>query len=234
MSSPNRIKQFSLTLIASTIICAGTPAQASHAATAPSISAARPQAMCVAPPPYAGTDWTNTTPGSSWIGLALYGGNCYNGYDHQLAYAANGGSYGAVIQHVEKHVDRPRQWGAFNVSFRNSTAYFEVEVMLRGEYAGLLRVNWQYQGASGTDYFRHTRESSLRLPRDGSYLDSCDYVVERNNLLTAECASPNGEWIKAQLKYPASCTDDITNLDGHLICSNRNFQRAATSGLVLT
>lgn len=52
----------------------------------------------------------------------------------------------------------------------------------------------------------------------GSYLNSCDQVINTGTQLRARCKTHDERWIPAQLQHLLFCVSDISTDDGVLVC----------------
>ena len=64
-------------------------------------------------------------------------------------------------------------------------------------------------------------QSGGRLP-PGSYSRTCSDAVMIGSVLTAHCKDQNGVTIRTRL-YVRSCSGDITNVFGELVCASRRL-----------
>lgn len=60
----------------------------------------------------------------------------------------------------------------------------------------------------------------------GSYRDSCEDISAGTNTLRALCRTEDGEWNRTRLEGYASCTGDIANDDGRLVCRDDEDDRS--------
>lgn len=59
-------------------------------------------------------------------------------------------------------------------------------------------------------------------PPSGSYSRTCSQATMIGSVLTAKCKDQNGVQIHTRL-YVRDCTDDITNVQGELVCERRRL-----------
>jgi hypothetical protein len=93
---------------------------------------------------------------------------------------------------------------------------------------GIVNIDGQLRcGGDGDDRDRdhdrdrdgdHDRDRDRGLPR-GTYAQTCRNIEVRGDRLHAECETREGRWVSTDLDDVSRCRGDVTNLDGHLVCS---------------
>jgi CVNH domain len=90
--------------------------------------------------------------------------------------------------------------------------------------AGIINIDGQLRcgGGDGDDRDRGHEGDHDRghggLPR-GSYAQTCQSIELHGDTLHARCETRDGHWISTDLNDVDRCRGDVTNQDGHLVCS---------------